>query len=188
MPTSESRTQLNAQRWLTEKGGKEPSARRALQTMQKATGYLAEYFAWLQCRNLVDQSIANPFSGLHYPKTLMGPKKYEALTYGDICLVRAAAVSKGDDLMVRYIDIARFTGMGLSEIGALTSDSIEFVAHRALRSLGWRVWGYRWVRKWLTRIIFAVSSRTLQTKEPAWTYTYSCASRNASIGKKRFCK
>ena len=43
--------------------------------------------------------------------------------------------------MVRYIDIARFTGMGLSEIGALTSDSIEFVAQRALRSLGWRVEG-----------------------------------------------
>ena len=75
MPTLESRTQLNAQRWLTEKGGKEPPARRALQTMQKATGYLAEYFAWLQCRNLVDQSIANPFRGLHYPKTLMRPKK-----------------------------------------------------------------------------------------------------------------
>ena len=127
MPTSESRTQLNAQRWLTEKGGKEPSARRALQTMQKATGYLAEYFAWLQCRNLVDQSIANPFRGLHYPKTLMRPRKYEALTYGDICLVRAAAVSKGDDLMVRYIDIARFTGMRLSEIGALTSESFEFI-------------------------------------------------------------
>ena len=57
----------------------------------------------------------------------MRPKKYEALTYGEICLLRTAAVSKGDDLMVRYIDIARFTGMRLSEIGALTSDSIEFV-------------------------------------------------------------
>ena len=29
--------------------------------------------------------------------------------------------------MVRYIDIARFTGMRLSEIGALTSESIEFI-------------------------------------------------------------
>ena len=127
MPTLESLTKLNAQRWLTEEECKEPSARRALKTMQKATGYLAEYVAWLQYRNLVDQSIANPFRGLHYPKTLMRPKKYEALTYGEICLLRAAAVSKGDDLMVRYIDIARFTGMRLSEIGALTSDSIEFV-------------------------------------------------------------
>ena len=42
-------------------------------------------------------------------------------------MLRAAAVSKCDDLMVRYIDIARFTGMRLSEIGALTPDSIEFV-------------------------------------------------------------
>ena len=57
----------------------------------------------------------------------MRPKKYEAVTYGDICLVRAVAVSKDDDLMVRYIDIARFTGMRLSEIGALTSESIEFI-------------------------------------------------------------
>ena len=127
MPTLESLTKLNAQRWLTEEEGKEPSARRALKTMQKATGYLAEYFAWLQYRNLVDQSIANPFRGLPCPKTLMRPKKYEALTYGDICLVRATAVSKGDDLMVRYIDIARFTGMRLSEIGALTSESFEFI-------------------------------------------------------------
>ena len=101
MPTLESLTLLNAQRWLTEEEGNEHSARRALKTMQKATEYLAECFAWLQYKNLVDQSIANPFRGLHYPKTLMRPKKYEALTYSDICLVRAAAVSKGDDLMVR---------------------------------------------------------------------------------------
>ena len=78
MPTVESLTKLNDQRWLTEEEGKEPSARRALKTMQKATGYLAEYFAWLQYRNLVDQSISNPFRELHYPKTLMRPKKYEA--------------------------------------------------------------------------------------------------------------
>lgn len=127
MPTLESLTKLNAQRWLTEEEGKEPSARRALKTMQKATGYLAEYVAWLQYRNLIDQSLANPFRELHYPKTLTRPKKYEALTYGEICVLRTAAARKGDDLMVRYIDIARFTGMRLSEIGALTSASIEFI-------------------------------------------------------------
>ena len=75
MPTLKALTKLNAQRWLTEEEGKEPSARRALKTMQKATGYLAEYFTWLQDRNLVCQKFANPFWELHYPKTLIGPKK-----------------------------------------------------------------------------------------------------------------
>jgi integrase len=127
MPTLKALTKLNAQRWLTEEEGKEPSVRRALKTMQKATGYLAEYVAWLQYRNLVCQNLANPFRELHYPKTLIRPKKYETLTYREICLLRAAAFSKSDDLMVRYIDIARFTGMRLSEFGALTSASIEFI-------------------------------------------------------------
>ncbi len=95
--------------------------------MQKATGYLSEYVSCLQYRNLVCQSFTNPFRELHYPKTLNRPKKYSALTYGEICLLGTAAVRKGDDSMVRYIDIARFTGMRLSEIGALTSATIELV-------------------------------------------------------------
>ena len=42
-------------------------------------------------------------------------------------MLRAAAVKKGDELMVAYIDIARFTGMRLSEIGALNSDRVEVI-------------------------------------------------------------
>mgnify|MGYP001341603611 CR=1 FL=1 len=83
-PTLESLTKFNAQRWLTEEEGKEPSTRRALKTMQKATGYLPEYVAWLQYRSLVCQNLANPCRQLHYPKTLTRPKKYEALTYGNL--------------------------------------------------------------------------------------------------------
>ena len=127
VPTLAALTRINAQRWLTDEENKDPSARRALKTMQKATGYLSEYISWLQYRNLVCQNVINPFRGLHYPKKLAKTKRYEPLTYEEVCLLRAAAVKKGDELMVAYIDIARFTGMRLSEIGALNSDSVELI-------------------------------------------------------------
>ena len=126
-PTLAALTRINAQRWLTEEENKDSSARRALKTMQKATGYLSEYISWLQYHNLVCQNVINPFRGLHYSKKLAKTKQYEPLTYEEVCLLRAAAVRKGDELMVAYIDIARFTGMRLSEIGALNSDSIELI-------------------------------------------------------------
>ena len=127
VPTLAALTRINAQRWLTDEENKDPSARRALKTMQKATGYLSEYISWLQYRNLVCQNVINPFRGLHYPKKLAKTKQYEPLSFEEIWLLRAAAVRKGDELMVAYIDIARFTGMRLSEIGALNSDSVEVI-------------------------------------------------------------
>ena len=127
IPSLAALTRINAQRWLTDAENKDPSARRALKTMQKATGYLSEYISWLQYRNLVCQNVINPFRGLHYPKKLAKTKQYEPLSFEEIWLLRAAAVRKGDELMVAYIDIARFTGMRLSEIGALNSDSVELI-------------------------------------------------------------
>ena len=113
VPTLAALTRINAQRWLTDEESKDPSARRALKTMQKATGYLSEYVSWLQYRNLVCQSLINSFRGLHFPKKLTKTKQYEPLCYKEISALRAAAVGKGDELMVAFIDIARFTGMRL---------------------------------------------------------------------------
>lgn len=127
IPTLAALTRINAQRWLTNEESKDPSSRRALKTMQKATGYLSEYISWLQYRNLVCQSLINPFRDLHYPKMLTRSKQYKPLSYEEICLLRSAAVGKGDELLVAYIDIARFTGMRLSEIGVLNTESIELV-------------------------------------------------------------
>ena len=127
IPTLSALTRVNAQRWLTDEENKDPSVRRALKTMQKATGYLSEYISWLQYRNLVCQSLINPFRGLHYPKKLARTQQYEPLNYVEVCLLRAAAVGRGDELMVAFIDIARFTGMRLSEIGALNSDSVVLI-------------------------------------------------------------
>jgi len=126
-PTLDAITRLNAQRWLSHEENKGSSARRALKTMQKAAGYLSEYFAWLQYKNLVNQTVANPFRELHYPKTLPRSRQYEALSYPEICSIRTAAAGKGDELLVTYIDVARFTGLRLAEIGALTTESIELV-------------------------------------------------------------
>ena len=127
VPTLAALTRVNAERWLTDEESKDPSARRALKTMQKATGYLSEYLSWLQYRNLVCQILINPFRGLHFPKRLTKTKQYEPLSYEEICMLRAAAVGKGDELMVAYIDIARFTGMRLSEIGVLNCDSVALI-------------------------------------------------------------
>ena len=127
VPTLAALTRVNAQRWLTDEESKDPSARRALKTMQKATGYLSEYISWLQYRNLVCQSLINPFRALHYPKKLARTQQYEPLSYEEVCLLKATAVGRGDEVMVAFIDIARFTGMRLSEIGALNSASVELI-------------------------------------------------------------
>ena len=127
IPTLAALTRINAQRWLTNEESKDPSSRRALKTMQKAIGCLSEYISWLQYRNLVYQSLINPFRDLHYPKMLTRSKQYKPLSYDEICLFRSAAVGKGDELLVAYLDIARFTGMRLSEIGVLNTKSIELV-------------------------------------------------------------
>ena len=100
IPSLAALTRINAQRWLTDEENKDPSARRALKTMQKATGYLSEYISWFQYRNLVCQNVINPLRGLHYPKKLAKTKQYVPLSLEEIWLLRAAAVRKGDELMV----------------------------------------------------------------------------------------
>ena len=93
MPTVESLTKLNAQRWL-------PSSAE-LKTMQKATGYLAEYVAWL-----LISLIRSPtqIRLVHYPKTLMRPKKYEALTLRcEIACVASGAAALNATILRRNL-------------------------------------------------------------------------------------
>lgn len=117
-------SRVNTQRWLTAEELKPVNARRAVKTMQKAVGFLSEYFEWLRYRGFVSQNIQNPFKDLHFSKQLARPRQYLPMSFEEVWLLRQAAQDANDLLMVTYIDIGRFTGMRLSEIGELSTESI----------------------------------------------------------------
>ena len=115
---------VNAQRWISIEELKPVNERRAVKTMQKAVGFLSEYFEWLRYRGCVSQNLQNPFKYLHFSKQLARPRQYLPLSFDELCLLRQAAKDADDAVMVTYIDIGRFTGMRLSEIGELSTESI----------------------------------------------------------------
>ena len=122
--TLEGLNRVNAQRWVSTEEGKPIDERRAVKTMQKAVGFLSEYFEWLRYRGFVSQNLQNPFKNLHFSKQLARPRQYLPLSSDEVRLLRQAAQNANDVLMVTYIDIGRFTGMRLSEIGELSTESI----------------------------------------------------------------
>ena len=114
----------NAQRWISTEELKPLNERRAVKTMQKAVGFLSEYVEWLRYKGFVSQNLQNPFKDLHFSKQLARPRQYLPLSFDELCLLRQAAKDADDAVMVTYIDIGRFTGMRLSEIGELSTESI----------------------------------------------------------------
>ena len=124
IPTLGDLNRVNAQCWILTEELKPITKRRAVKTMQKAVGFLSEYFEWLRYRGLVSQNLQNPFKDLHFSKQLARPRQYLPLSFDEVWLLRQAAQDVDDALMVAYIDIGRFTGMRLSEIGELSTESI----------------------------------------------------------------
>lgn len=122
--TLEDLNRVNTQRWVSTEEGKPIDERRAVKTMQKAVGFLSEYFEWLRYRGFVSQNLQNPFKELHFSKQLARPRQYLPLSFDEVRLLRQAAENANDVLMVIYIDIGRFTGMRLSEIGELSAEYI----------------------------------------------------------------
>ena len=118
----------NAQRWISTEELKPLNERRAVKTMQKAVGFLSEYFEWLRYRGFVSQDLQNPFKDLHFSKQLARPRQYLPLSLDEVLVLRQAAQAADDVLMATYIDIGRFTGMRLSEIGELSTESIVIEA------------------------------------------------------------
>ena len=115
---------VNAQCWISTEELKPVNERRAVKTMQKAVGFLSEYFEWLRYRGFVSQDLQNPFKDLHFSKQLARPRQYLPLSLDEVLVLRQAAQDADDALMATYIDIGRFTGMRLSEIGELSTESI----------------------------------------------------------------
>ena len=115
---------VNAQCWISTEELKPVNERRAVKTMQKAVGFLSEYFEWLRYRGFVSQDLQNPFKDLHFAKQLARPRQYLPLSLDEVLVLRQAAQAADDLLMATYIDIGRFTGVRLSEIGELSTESI----------------------------------------------------------------
>ena len=124
LPTLLDLTKLNAQQWVSAEESKPIAVRRSAKTMQKGVGFLSEYVAWLQYKGLLGHDAVNPFRDLHFSKQLARSRQYLPLSFNDLQRLRAAALDAGDQVLVVYIDIARFTGMRLSEIGELSSSSL----------------------------------------------------------------
>ena len=117
----------NARAWIRAEGAKPEEERRAVKTMHKATGFMSEYVLWLQDQRLLVDSVGNPFRGLRFPTSLKKKQSYLPLSLDEVLAVREAAIAKGDEELVAFIDVGRFTGMRLAEIGALSANSIETV-------------------------------------------------------------
>ena len=115
---------VNTQCWISTEELKPVNERRAVKTMQKAVGFLSEYFEWLRYRGFVSQDLQNPFKDLHFAKQLARPRQYLPLSLDEVLVLRQAAQAADDLLMATYIDIGRFTGVRLSEIGELSTESI----------------------------------------------------------------
>lgn len=127
VPTLSSRDlkPANVRRWLDSETNKQ--APRAVKTLQKAAGFGSEYFLWCVHKGYVPDGVDNPFKGLRYPKSLKSKDSYVALSLPEIMALRAAAEIKGDTELVWFIDVARYTGMRISEIAALSADSLVVV-------------------------------------------------------------
>jgi site-specific recombinase XerD len=126
-PTLEAISQEAARSWIRSEAQKPEETRRSVATMMKATGYLSEYVLWLKDQRLLSDNVVNPFKRVRYPKALRKKEKYVPLSLDEVLAVREAAHAKGDAELVAFIDVARFTGMRLAEIAALSSRSVETV-------------------------------------------------------------
>ena len=111
--------------WLDEETKKQSP--RAVKTLQKAAGFGSEYFLWCIRKGYVSDAVDNPFKGLRYPKSLKSKDSYVELSLPEIIALRTAAETKGDTELVCFIDVARYTGMRISEIAALSTDSFVVV-------------------------------------------------------------
>jgi len=98
----------------------------ALKTAQKRSGFIGEYIKWLKQKSLIPHDKFNPFThpDLKWPKKLKKKQSYIPLSNDEVVLLLETASAKNDQLLVMYIDIARYTGLRLAEIGSLSAKSV----------------------------------------------------------------
>lgn len=113
-PTLDDLTIRNRQRWLK-------SEARAVKTVTKALSFVRSYYSWLGENQHVGASEVNPFhtDDIQLPRKLAKKQSYLPFAVSDVVKLRQAAQEAGDTVLMRFIDIAQFTGMRLSEIAQL---------------------------------------------------------------------
>ena len=116
-PTLADLTIRNRQRWIR-------SETRAKKTVQKQMGFVRSYYAWLKENQHVGASEVNPFhpDDIQWPKRLTEKQSYLPFAVSDVVRLRQAAQEAGDNVLVRFIDIAQFTGMRLSEVAQIGAE------------------------------------------------------------------
>ena len=119
-PTVQDFTVGNRQKWLR-------AETRAKKTVQKDMVYLRSYFLWLRNNQHIGQSKRNPFlkDDIKWPKKLKEKQSWLPFDVPEVVALRSAAVDKGDLVLARFIDIALYTGMRLSEVAQVSRDSLE---------------------------------------------------------------
>lgn len=119
-PTVQDFTVGNRQKWLR-------AETRAKKTVQKDMVYLRSYFLWLRANQHIGQSKRNPFlkDDIKWPKKLKEKQSWLPFDVPEVVVLRSAAVDKGDLVLARFIDIALYTGMRLSEVAQVSRDSLE---------------------------------------------------------------
>ena len=116
-PTLADLTIRNRQRWIR-------SETRAKKTVQKQMGFVRSYYAWLRENQHVGASEVNPFhlDDIQWPKRLTEKQSYLPFAVSDVVKLRQAAQEAGDTVLMRFIDIAQFTGMRLSEVAQIGAE------------------------------------------------------------------
>lgn len=118
-PTLTDFTIPNRKRWLRDEN-------RAKKTVQKHLGYVRSYFQWLRENQHVGESAPNPFikDDIVWPKRLAEKQSYVPFSVAEVVQLRQAALTKGDVVLVRFMDIAQYTGMRLAEVAQTSKASV----------------------------------------------------------------
>ena len=112
----------NRDRWLK-------TETRAVSSVQKSIGFVRNYYNWLKANQHVGASEVNPFVAkeIILNKKLKEKENYLPFEMFELMEIKQAVRSMGDERLLRYIEIAQWTGMRLAEIAELSGKSIVTV-------------------------------------------------------------
>ena len=121
-PTLAELTVRNRDRWLK-------TETRAVSSVQKSIGFVRNYYNWLKANQHVGASEVNPFVAkeIILNKKLKEKENYLPFEMFELMEIKQAVRSMGDERLLRYIEIAQWTGMRLAEIAQLSGKSIVTV-------------------------------------------------------------
>ena len=121
-PTLADLTIRNRDKWLK-------TETRAVASVQKTIGFVRNYYNWLKANQHVGASEVNPFVAkeIILNKKLKEKENYLPFEMFELMEIKQAVRSMGDERLLRYIEIAQWTGMRLAEIAQLSGKSIVTV-------------------------------------------------------------